>query len=69
MGELALVGDHSTVPLTRVSCNTGFFKSQNARKAGTLFLGMYFDAGLVFVKKISLLFRLAVAILCNGIMG
>ena len=36
MGELALVGDHSTVPLTRVSCNTVFSKSQNARKAGTL---------------------------------
>ena len=36
MGELALVGDHSTVPLTRISCNTVFSKSQNARKAGTL---------------------------------
>jgi hypothetical protein len=31
-----LVGDHSTVPLTRVSCNTVFSKSQNVRKAGTL---------------------------------
>ena len=30
------VGDHSTVPLTRISCNTVFSKSQNARKAGTL---------------------------------
>ena len=36
MGELALVGDHSTVPLTRVSCNTVFSKSQNPHKAGTL---------------------------------
>jgi hypothetical protein len=27
-------------------------------------LGMYFDAAVVFVKKSSLLFRLAVAILC-----
>ena len=36
MGELALVGDHSTVPLTQISCNTVFSKSQNARKAGTL---------------------------------
>ena len=36
MGELALVGDHNTVPLTRVSYNTVFSKSQNARKAGTL---------------------------------
>ena len=36
MGELALVGDHSTVPLTRISCNTVFSKSQNPRKAGTL---------------------------------
>ena len=36
MGELALVGDHSTVPLTRVSCNTVFSKSQKTRKAGTL---------------------------------
>ena len=35
-GELALVGDHSTVPLTRVSCNTVFSKSQKTRKAGTL---------------------------------
>ena len=34
MGELALVGDHSTVPLTRISCNTFFSKSQN--KAVTL---------------------------------
>ena len=36
MGELALVGDHSTVPLTRVSGNTVFSKSQKTRKAGTL---------------------------------
>ena len=36
MGELALVGDHSTVPLTWISCNTVFSKSQNPRKAGTL---------------------------------
>ena len=36
MGELALVGDHSTVPLTRVSCHTVFSKSQKTRKAGTL---------------------------------
>ena len=36
MGELALVGDHSTVPLTRISCNTVFFKSQKTRKVGTL---------------------------------
>ena len=35
-GILALVGDHSTVPLTWISCNTVFSKSQNARKAGTL---------------------------------
>ena len=34
MGGLALVGDHSTVSLTRVSCNTVFSKSQNARKGG-----------------------------------
>jgi hypothetical protein len=27
-------------------------------------LGMYFDAAVVFIKKSSLLFRLAVAILC-----
>ena len=33
---LALVGDHSTVPLERISCNTFFSKSQNARKTGTL---------------------------------
>ena len=36
VGILALVGDHSTVPLTQVSCNTVFSKSQNACKAGTL---------------------------------
>ena len=30
-------------------------------------LGMYFDAAVVFVKKSSLLFRLAVAILCAKI--
>ena len=35
-GILVLVGDHSTVPLTRVSCNTVFSKSQKTRKAGTL---------------------------------
>ena len=29
-------------------------------------LGMYFDAVVVFVKKISLLFRLALAIQCIG---
>ena len=33
-------------------------------------LGMYFDAAVVFVTKSSLLFRLAVAILCSfGIVG
>ena len=36
VGELVLVGDHSTVPLTRISCNTVFSKSQNPCKAGTL---------------------------------
>ena len=36
VGGLALVGDHSTVPLTRDSCNTVFSKSQKTRKAGTL---------------------------------
>ena len=36
VGDLALVGDHSTVPLTRISCNKVFSKSQNVRKAGTL---------------------------------
>ena len=30
-------------------------------------LGMYFDAEVVFVKTSSLLFRLALAILCFGI--
>ena len=33
---LALVGDHSTVPLKQISCNMIFSKSQNERKAGTL---------------------------------
>ena len=28
-------------------------------------LGMYFDAAVVFVKNFSLLFRLALAILCT----
>ena len=36
MQVLALVGDHSTVLLTRISCNTVFSKSQKTRKAGTL---------------------------------
>ena len=36
MRELVLVGDHSRVPLTQISRNTVFSKSQNARKAGTL---------------------------------
>ena len=36
VGILALVGDHSTVPLTQISCNTIFSKSQNERKVGTL---------------------------------
>ena len=43
MGELALVGNHSTVPLTQISCNTVFSKSQNARKAGTLSTGNFND--------------------------
>jgi hypothetical protein len=30
-------------------------------------LGMYFDAVVVFVAKFSLLFRLALAILCSGL--
>ena len=29
-------------------------------------LGMYFDAAVVFVTSQTLLFRLAMAILCNG---
>ena len=41
MGELALVGDHSTVPLTRISCNTVFSKSQNPRKAGSNGYGVF----------------------------
>ena len=32
MGEFSLVGDHSAVPLTRISCNRFFSKSQNAHK-------------------------------------
>ena len=32
-----LVGDQSTVPLTWILCNTVFSKSQNVRKAGTLY--------------------------------
>ena len=32
-------------------------------------LGMYFDAAVVFVMKSSLLFRLAVAILCVKLMN
>ena len=36
VGNLALVGDQSTVPLTQISCNPVFFKSQNPCKAGTL---------------------------------
>ena len=40
VGELALVGDHSTGPLTRISCNTVFSKSQKTRKAGTLCTGI-----------------------------
>ena len=42
MGGLALVGDHSTVPLTRVSYNMVFSDFQNARKAGTLCSGDLF---------------------------
>ena len=33
---VTLVGDHSTVPPTRFSCNTVYSMSQNACKAGTL---------------------------------
>ena len=36
VGDLAVVGDHITVPLTRISCNTVFSKSHNVPKAGTL---------------------------------
>ena len=45
VGDLAVVGDCSTVPLTQISCNTVFSKSQNARKVGTLciFVGCAFD--------------------------
>ena len=35
-GGISISGDHSTVPLTQISCNTVFSKSQNARKVGTL---------------------------------
>ena len=34
--KIALSESISTVPLARISCNTVFSKSQNARKAGTL---------------------------------
>ena len=47
MGELALVGNHSTVPLTQISCNTVPKWNQNARKAGTL-CNKYFKG--LFVK-------------------
>ena len=34
-----------------------------------VFLGMYFDAAVVFVKTFLLLFRLALAILCVHFLG
>mgnify|MGYP001333658055 CR=1 FL=1 len=52
MGELALVGDHSTVPLTRVSCNTVFSKSQKTRKVGTLYVVKKI-LGQIFLKFFS----------------
>ena len=36
VGDLVVLGDCTTVPLTRISSNTIFSKSQNARKSGTL---------------------------------
>ena len=54
VGILALVGDHSTVPLTQISCNTVFSKSQNARKAGTLCIGLNYNHNWVeiFLKTL-----------------
>ena len=53
VGILALVGDHSTVPLTRISCNTFFSKSQNVRKAENLcidsIVNMYYIGYLALV--------------------
>ena len=45
VGGLAVVGDCSTVPLTQISCNTVFSKSQNARKAETLCNGLVVGFG------------------------
>ena len=36
VGDFCVSRGLTTVPLTRISCNTVFSKSQNARKAGTL---------------------------------
>ena len=36
VGDFRVSRGISTVPLTQISCNTVFFKSQNARKVGTL---------------------------------
>ena len=37
--------------------------------SGPLSLGMYFDAAVVFITNFSLLFRLALAILCTKMLG
>jgi hypothetical protein len=36
VGDFHISRGFTTVPLTRISCNTVFSKSQNERKAGTL---------------------------------
>ena len=46
------VGDFCVAgPLTRISCNTVFSKSQNARKAGTLWLMMMFSVKATKFEK------------------
>ena len=49
VGDFRVSRGLTTVPLTRISCNTFFSKSQNARKAGTL--RNLNDAGKKFKDK------------------
>ena len=56
VGDLVLVGDHITVPLTRISCNTIFSKSQNERKAGTLCSIFFPFFGKKYKNKLKFIF-------------
>ena len=52
VGDFGVSKGLTTVPLTRISCNTGFSKSQSARKAETLCIVFDLNLLIMFIYSV-----------------